>query len=100
MKKLTKRNGGGNLAQVLKRFAPWVRRSLRAVQLILRKKPSKLHRCLKPLKYKPPFKLIKMSSWRKSASLLASYAMPNEWFKAMSLYQIDEVKIGALASYY
>ncbi len=115
VKQLTKRNGGGNLAQVLrrlnpvlrgfvnyfkianvstilKRFAPWVRRRLRAVQLRLWKKPSKLHRRLKQLKYKPPFKLIKMSSWRNSASPLASYAMPNEWFKAIGLYQIDEVK--------
>ena len=123
VKQLTKRNGGGNLAQVLKRlnpvlrgfvnyfkianistilkrFAPWVRRRLRAVQLRLWKKPSKLHRRLKQLKYKPPFKLIKMSSWRNSASPLASYAMPNEWFKAIGLYQIDEVKTGVLASYY
>lgn len=123
VKQLTKRNGGRNLAQVLKRLnpvlrgfvnyfkisnistilkrlAPWVRRRLRAVQLRLWKKPSKLHRRLKQLKYKPPFKFIKMSSWQNSASPLASYAMPNEWFKAIGLYQIDEVKTGVLASYY
>ncbi len=123
VKQLTKRNGCGNLAQVLKRlnpvlrgfvnyfkianistilkrFAPWVRRRLRAVQLRLWKKPSKLHRRLKQLKYKPPFKFIKMSLWRNSASPLASYAMPNAWFKAIGLYQIDEVKTGVLASYY
>ena len=123
VKQLTKRNGDGNLAQVLKRLnpvlrgfvnyfkianistilkrlAPWIRRRLRAVQLRLWKKPSKLHRRLKQLRYKPPFKFIKMNSWRNSTSPLASYAMPNEWFKAIGLYQIDEVKTGVLASYY
>jgi group II intron reverse transcriptase/maturase len=123
VKQLTKRNGGSNLAQrlkqlnpvlrgfvnyfkianiskILKRLASWIRRRLRAVQLRLWKKPSKLHRRLKQLKYKPPFKFIKMSSWRNSASPLASYAMPNEWFKAIGLYQIDEVKTGVLAPYF
>lgn len=123
VKQLTKRNGGVNLVTVLKRLnpvlrgfvnyfkianittilkrlAPWVRRRLRAVQLRLWKKPSKLHRRLKQLKYKPPFKFIKMNSWRNSASPLASYAMPNEWFKNIGLYSIDEVATGVLASYY
>lgn len=123
VKQLTKRNGGVNLATVLKRLNPvlrgfvnyfkianittilkklatWVRRRLRAVQLRLWKKPSKLHRRLKQLKYKPPFRFIKMNSWRNSASPLASYAMPNEWFKSIGLYSIDEVKTGVLASFY
>jgi RNA-directed DNA polymerase len=26
--------------------------------------------------------------------------MPNKWFKAIGLYQIDEVKTGVLASHY
>ena len=123
VKQLTKRNGGGNLAQVLKRLNPvlrgfvnyfkianissvlqtlsaWIRRRLRAVQLKLWKKPTKLHRRLKQLKYKPPFKFIKMNSWRSAKSPLANYAMPNKWFKEIGLYQIDEVKTGVLASYY
>lgn len=123
VKELTKRNGGVNLATVLKRLnpvlrgfvnyfkianiktilkklAPWIRRRLRAVQLRLWKKPSKLHRCLKQLKYKPPFRFIKMNSWRNSASPLASYAMPNQWFKMVGLYPIDEVETGVLASFY
>ena len=72
MKQLTKRNGGRNLVQVLKQLNPvlrgfvsyfkianissklkglasWVRRRLRAVQLTLWKKPSKLHRRLKTI---------------------------------------------------
>jgi len=123
VKQLTKRNGGGNLAMVLKTLNPvlrgfvnyfkianistilgklltWIRRRLRSIQLKLWKKPSRLHRRLKQLKYKPPFKFIKMSTWRNSASPLASYAMSNEWFKEIGLYPIDEVKTGVLASYY
>lgn len=123
VKRLTKRNGGVNLATVLKHLNPvlrgfvnyfkianittvlrglacWIRRRLRAVQMNLWKKASRLHRRLKQLKYKPPFKFIKMNSWRNSASPLASYAMPNKWFKVIGLYSIDEVKTGVLASYY
>jgi len=122
VKQLTKRNGGGNLAFVLKRLNPvlrgfvnyfkianinsklkglasWVRRRLRAIQLRLWKTVDKLHRRLKQLKYKPPFKRMKMNSWRNSMSPLASYAMPNSWFKDIGLYQIDEVKTSVLAFY-
>jgi RNA-directed DNA polymerase len=123
VKQLTKRNGGGNLAQVLKRLNPmlrgfvnyfkianitskfkglasWVRRRLRARQLTLWKTASKLHRRLKQLKYKPPFKRIKMKSWGNSGSPLAHYAMPNSWFEEIGLYEIDKVQTGVLASYY
>jgi len=123
VKQLTKRNGGGSLAQVLKRLNPvlrgfvnyfkianisfilqelsaWLRRRLRAVQLRLWKKATKLHRRLKQLKYKPPFKFINMNSWRSAKSPLANYAMPNKWFKEIGLYQIDEVQTGVLASHY
>jgi RNA-directed DNA polymerase len=123
VKQLTKRNGGGNLATVLKRLNPvlrgfvnyfkianissilqqlsaWLRRRLRAVQLMLWKKATKLHRRLKQLKYKPPFKFIKMNSWRSAKSPLANYAMPNKWFKEIGLYQIDKVQTGVLASHY
>ena len=117
VKRITKRNGGKNLAEVLKELNPvlrgfvnyfkianigkilnqlsgWIRRRLRGVQLRLWKKPGKLHRRLKQLGYKPPFKFIQMNSWRNSASPLANYAMPNNWFKEIGLYQINEVKTG------
>jgi len=81
VKAVMKRNGAGNLAMVLKKLNPilrgftnyfkvpnistklqqlmsWVRRRLRAVQLRLWKKAAKLHRRLKQLRYKPPFKSI------------------------------------------
>ena len=122
VKELTKRNGGKNLALVLKGLNPvlrgfsnyfkianiskilsnlsgWVRRRLRAVQLRLWKWVSKLHRVLKQRKYKPPFKAIKMNSWRNAASPLANYSMPNKWFEEIGLYDLSKVKTGELALY-
>ncbi|MFT4941823.1 MAG: RNA-directed DNA polymerase [Paraglaciecola sp.] len=104
VKQLTKRNGGINLAEVIKRLNPvargfvnyfsianckrelkalagWIRRRLRGIQLRLWKKPLRLHRRLKQLRYKPPFQFIKMNSWRNANSPLSSFAMPNSWFE-------------------
>ncbi len=120
VKQLTKRNGGINLAEVIKRLNPvvrgfvnyfsianckrelkalssWIRRRLRAIQLKLWKKPLKLHRRLKQLRYKPPFKFIKMNSWRSAKSPLSSFAMPNQWFEELGLYSIEDVNTGWLA---
>jgi group II intron reverse transcriptase/maturase len=118
---LTKRNGGKNLAAVIAQLNPvlrgfanyfsianchqvfmalsgWIRRRLRAIQLILWKGPARLHRRLKQLGYKPPFKFIKMNSWRNSASPLSNYAMPNQWFDELGLYSMAEIKTGWLVS--
>jgi len=120
VKQLTKRNGGKNLATVLKHLNPvlrgfanyfkianisgklnkllgWIRRRLRAIQLRLWKKVKKLHRVLKQRGYSPPFKAIKLNSWRNSASPLANYSMPNLWFEEIGLYDLSKVKTGELA---
>lgn len=120
VKRATRRNGGKNLQSVLqelnplvrgfgnyfsianckwdfKNFAQWIRRRLRAIQLNLWKKPTRLHRWLKQHGYKPPFKFIKMNSWRNSASPLASLAMPNAWLYEQGLFNIEQVKTGWLA---
>ncbi|MGP4945263.1 reverse transcriptase domain-containing protein, partial [Pseudoalteromonas nigrifaciens] len=120
VKQLTKRNGGINLAEVIKRLNPvvrgfvnyfsianckrelkalagWIRRRLRAIQLRLWKKPSRLHRRLKQLGKKPPFKFIKMNSWRNSLSPLSCVSMPNQWFEELGLYPIEKVNTGWLA---
>ena len=89
-----------NISGILKQLMGWIRRRLRCVQLKLWKKPMKLHRRLKQLGYKPPFKFIKMNSWRNAASPLANYSMPNKWFTDIGLYSIDNVKTGVLAPYY
>ena len=119
VKQLTRRNSGMNLLEIIDRLNPllrgfanyfkiancsrefkslsgWIRRRLRAIQLKLWKKPAKLHRKLKQLNYKPPFKFIKMNSWRNSASPLASFSMPNKWFEELGLYSMDKVKTGWL----
>ena len=120
VKQLTKRNGGINLVEVIKRLNPvvrgfvnyfsianckralkalagWLRRRLRAIQLRLWKKPLRLHRRLEQLGKKPPFKFIKMNSWRNSLSPLSSVAMPNQWFEVIGLYLIEDVNTGWLA---
>ena len=85
-----------NCSQAFKALAAWVRRRLRAIQLKLWKKPSRLHRRLKQLNYKPPFKFIKMNSWRNSKSPLASFAMSNKWFDELGLYSMETVETGWL----
>ncbi|AWB66039.1 group II intron reverse transcriptase/maturase [Saccharobesus litoralis] len=119
VKEITKRNQGRNIESVIKELNPvvrgfvnyfrianckrefdklagWIRRRLRAIQLKQWKRPAKLHRRLKQLKYKPPFKFIKMNSWRNSASPLSSFAMPNSWFTELGLFNPSEVKTGWL----
>jgi RNA-directed DNA polymerase len=121
VKQLTKRNGGKNLAAVIAQLNPvlrgfanyfsianchwdfkslsaWIRRRLRAIQLKLWKVPARLHRRLKQLGRKPPFKFIKMNSWRNSVSPLSSFAMPNQWFDELGLYSMAETKTGWLVS--
>lgn len=121
VRRLTKRNGGKSLAAVIRQLNPllrgfanyfsiancgrafkalsaWIRRRLRAIQLKLWKGPVRLHRRLKQLGYKPPFKFIKMSSWRNSASPLSSLAMPNQWLDELGLYSITALDTGWLVS--
>lgn len=88
-----------NCSRELKRLMGWIRRRLRCIQLKQWKKPAKLHRRLKQLGYKPPFKYIKMRSWRNAASPLVHYAMSNSWFKELRLFNLEEVKTGVLAPY-
>ncbi|MCC4276136.1 group II intron reverse transcriptase/maturase, partial [Marinomonas communis] len=114
LKQMTKRNGGKPLSEVIKqlnpllrgfshyfrvantsgefkRIAQWLRRRLRSIQLKLWKTPNRLHRRLKQLGYKPPFKYIAMNSWRNAASPLATHAMPNKWFDEQGLVNLEEV---------
>lgn len=83
----------------LNRLMGWIRRRLRRIQLKQWKKPAKLHRRLKQLGYKPPFKHIKMNSWRNANSPLASYAMPNSWFHdELKLVDMTKVDVGITVS--
>lgn len=123
LKQMTKRNSGRPLASIVKtlnpalrgfsqyfriananrefkKIAAWLRRRLRSIQLRLWKKPTRLHRRLRQLGYKPPFKWISMASWRNAVSPLASYAMPNKWFDELGLVNLEEVKTGYVFSYH
>jgi len=86
-----------NCSRVFKALAGWLRRRLRSLQLKLWKKPGRLHRRLKQLGYKPPFKAVAMSKWNTSASPLASYAMPNSWFDEQGLFDLGSVKTGVVS---
>lgn len=86
-----------NCTQVFKALAGWLRRRLRSLQLKLWKKPGRLHRRLKQLGYKPPFKAVAMSKWNTSVSPLASQSMPNRWFEELGLFDLASVKTGVVS---
>lgn len=88
-----------NCNRSMKSLIQWVRRRLRCIQLRQWKKPTRLHRRLKQLGYKPPFKFVKMQSWRNARSPLASFAMPNKWFHdELRLVDLTEIKTGVSVS--
>lgn len=83
----------------LKKLMGWIRRRLRCIQLKQWKKPQKLHRRLKQLGYKPPFKAIKMKSWHNARSPLASFAMPNRWLhEELKLVDLCSTQVGISVS--
>ena len=84
-----------NCARVLKQVMSWLRRRLRCIQLKQWKKPGRLHRRLKQLGYQPPFRHIRMQSWRNAASPLASLALPNTYLhNDLKLMDLAKVKTG------
>jgi len=123
VKRITRRNSPVNLETVVQDLNPvlrgfanyfrvahccnqfrdlsrWVRRRLRAKQLKLWKTSKRLHRRLRQLGYQGGFKAIKMSSWRNARSALANYAMPNEWFAELGLFELSRVETGYLPQSY
>jgi len=117
IKKITRRNSPVNLERIIKELNPvlrgftnyfriancnselrdlsgWIRRRLRAKQMKLLKKPKKLHRRLRQLGYKGEFKSIKMNSWKNSSSPLINYALPNDYFNDIGLFDLKAVKTG------
>lgn len=121
VKKITRRNSPVNLGKVISDLNPVVRgfanyyrianckieferlmkglrRRLRAKQLALWKKPKRLHRRLRQLGYQGEFPAIKMCSWRNAASKLVSYALPNEYFMDLGLFDLAAVQTGISVS--
>jgi len=84
-----------NCTRVLKDLMGWVRRRLRCLQLKQWKRPSRLHRRLKQLGHRPPFKAIKMRSWRNALSPLAHLAIPNAYLHGeLRLVDLTKVRTG------
>jgi len=119
VKALTRRNSPVNLEKVIADLNPvlrgfanyfrmanckglfaelmqWIRRRLRAKQLALWKRPSRLHRRLRQLGYQGDFLKIRMTSWRNSRSHLASWSMPNAWLNDLGLFELTAVQTGVL----
>lgn len=122
VKALTRRNGGGNLNEVIAYLNPllrgfsnyfkvanckgmlddlmaWIRRRLRARQLAMWKKPGRLHRRLRQLGYKGDFMFIKMKSWRNAASPLVHMALSNKELTKMGLFDMSSIKTGFLPQF-
>ena len=123
VKALTRRNSPLNLEQVITDLNPvlrgfanyfkmanckrlfgelmqWTRRRLRAKQLALWKRPSRLHRRLRQLGYQGEFQKIRMSRWRSSRSPLASWSMPTAWLGQLGLFDLSTVETGVLPQVY
>ena len=124
VKWITRRNTGKNIVEVIRELNPvlrgfvnyfrianckcalkdvmaWIRRRLRCIQLKQWKKPAKLHRRLKQLGCKPPFKSIKMASWRSAHSPLADRAMRNKWWHdEMKLVDMTARQLGVTVLYF
>lgn len=118
LKVITRRNTGFNLPELVRQLNPilrgfigyfrianckgvmtklmsWLRRRLRCIQLKQWKKPTRLHRRLKQLGYKPPFKSIKMQSWRSASSPLAHHAIPNRVLHdKLGLFNLGAQQVG------
>lgn len=117
VKSITRRNSPINLKKVIKDLNPvlrgfsnyfrianckgkltglmeWIRRRLRAKKMALWKKPSRLHRRLRQLGLRGPFKKIAMRSWRNSCSPLVHLALTNHHFTEWGLFDMASVQVG------
>ncbi len=87
-----------NCKVVFRKMLGWIQRRLRAKQLTLWKRPSRLHRRLRQLGYTGEFAKMRMQSWRNSRSHLASWSMPNAWFQELGLFDLAAIETGVLPS--
>jgi group II intron reverse transcriptase/maturase len=82
----------------LKTLMGWIRRRLRAKQMALWKRPSRLHRRLRQIGLTGSFKKIKMSCWRNSACPIAHLALSNRYLSERGLYDMAVVQTGISVS--
>ncbi|MCR4441687.1 MAG: group II intron maturase-specific domain-containing protein [Peptococcaceae bacterium] len=106
IRKLTQRNQGKSLENVIKELNPvlrgwgnyfrianckglleelmgWIRRRLRMIKMKEWKTWKALHKQLRRMGYNGDFEKISVTRWRNSASPLISMALPNRWFDTL-----------------
>lgn len=124
IRKITKRNQGPNLEEVIEKLNPvlrgwinyfrianckehvqalmeWIRRRLRMKKMKEWKSWKPLHQQLRRMGYKGSFEKISVTRWRNSASPLVNMALPNRWFHhEMGLVDLTKYEVGLLHQYY
>lgn len=123
IRKITRRNQGKNLEQVIKELNPvlrgwlnyfrmanckqhvielmqWIRRRLRMKKMKEWKTWKPLHKQLRRMGYQGEFEKISVTRWRNSASPLIHKALPNKWFQAAGLLDLTKTNVGILHQYY
>jgi len=123
IRRLTPRNHGMNIEQMVKQLNPvirgwanyfrianckglfenlfsWIRRRLRMKKMKEWKSYKSLHKALRRRGYKGEFKKISMVRWRNSSFTLIHMALPNIWFKEIKLVHLSEIQTGVLLNYY
>lgn len=119
VKRITRRNSPVNLRKVIadlnpvirgwghyfkmansktqyRELAGWIRRRLRAKQLALWKKPSRLIRRLRQLGWTGAIDKMRMTSWRTSRSSYASFAISNGYLAECGLFDLASIETGVL----
>jgi RNA-directed DNA polymerase len=117
VKAITRRNSPVNLAKVIRDLSPvirgfayyfrianctelltmlmgWIRRRLRAKQLALWKKPSRLIRRLRQLGERGKLLKIKMRSWNNAKCHMVHRALKNCHLSEMGLFDMTSVQVG------
>ena len=122
IKKMTPRNHGMSVKQMILRLNPilrgwanyfrvancqkhfqrlmgWIRRRLRMKKMKEWKTWKALHKELRRRGYRGSFEKISMTTWRNSASPLISMALSNAWFDELGLINLEKYKVGILHNY-
>ncbi len=123
IRRLTPRNHGMNIEQMVKKLNPvirgwanyfrianckelfhnlfgWIKRRLRMKQMKEWKSYKSLHKAVRRRGYKGKFEKMSMSKWRNSSCTLVHMALPNIWFKEIGLVHLSEIQVGILSNYY
>jgi len=82
--------------KVYRNLMNWIRRRVRARQMCLWKKASRLHRRLRQLGYRGSFTFLKMRSWRSSGSPLCHMALSVGFLhNDLNLFDLNSINVGS-----